>query len=123
MSFATALVACTGWEEIDFPGPSNDGMLFAHADASVRSCPAIHYYTVSPLQTSVGGTLSLRVSASSSTETVTIRWSGTGGTVKDPSAFETTYECAEAGPQKIEINVLGNGCVRSEHVDIVCVNE
>jgi len=123
MSFATALAACTGWEEIDFPGGSNEGLLFAHADASVKSCPEIHYYTVSPLQTSVGGTLSLRVSASTPAGAMTINWSGTGGTVKDPHAFETTYECGEAGPQKIEINVLGNGCTRTQQVDIVCVNE
>jgi hypothetical protein len=120
MCFATALASCTGWEEVDFH-PSNDGLLFVQADASVKGCPEIHYYTVSPLQTSVGGTLSLRVSASSPAGPITIRWSGTGGTVKDPKALETTYTCEQEGAQVIEINVWGNGCVRKQQIDVMCV--
>lgn len=120
MCFATALASCTGWEEVDFHG-SNDGLLFVQADASVKSCPEIHYYTVSPLQTSVGGTLSLRVSASSLAGPIAIRWSGTGGTVKDPKAFETTYTCEEEGDQVIEINVRGNACARTQQIDVKCV--
>ena len=121
LAFVTA-AACTGWEEVEFHG-SRDGLLSVHADASLKSCPDIHYYTVSPLQTSVGSTLSLRVSASSAAGAVVVRWSGTGGTIKDPSAFETTYRCEQAGPQTIELNVRGNSCARTQRVNIRCVRE
>ena len=123
MSFATVLAACTGWEEVDFPGYGNEGMLFAQADATVKSCPEINYYTVSPLQTSVGGTLQLRVSASSPAGPLLVLWTGTGGTVKEPKAFETSYTCEVVGPQKIEINIRGNGCVRTQRIDVTCVDQ
>ena len=117
-SLALALVSCTGWEEVDFH--AWEGTITVHADASVKICPDLLFYSVAPLQTSVGAKLSLRVAASSSGP-MTIKWSGTGGRIEDPSALETNYVCMAPGPQRITISVSGYECERIQRIEVMCV--
>jgi hypothetical protein len=122
VAFAAASAWCTGWEEIDWShSHRTQGTAFLQGDVSMRVCPDIRYYTVAPLQTSVGGSLELRVAASNDGGPVAIRWSGTGGEIDDPSAEETTYVCTAPGKQRITVTAFGVACERSQQIDVRCV--
>jgi hypothetical protein len=98
-------------------------------DGQVVFCPLISFFSVAPLQTSVGNDLLLRAEGMSRDGSdVITTWSGTGGSIADPNAAETTYTCQEVGPQVLTLAVTdpatgldAEACGDIQLVNVNCV--
>ena len=95
----------------------------AYIDLRAGSCPEITLVFVAPLQTAVGDRIDLSAEATDPDgDVVTYRWRGTGGTVAEPMAPNTTYTCKARGTQTLSIQVSDRrGCTKSEVVTVTCV--
>src|SRR6185503_15468556 len=82
---AIASGSCSGSEEFEF---HRHASIIITVDAHIAVCPSFRYYTVAPLQTSVGGSLLLRAEASSDGGPVSMVGRGTGGRIADATARE-----------------------------------
>lgn len=116
---AVALGSCGASEEFKW---HPQGGVTITATPSVKTCgPILYRYVVAPLQTSVGGKLSMRAEASDDGGVVSLVWSGTGGEIRDALGPETSYTCATAGPQQLTLTATnGNGCSSVERISVNC---
>ncbi|MDH3655186.1 MAG: hypothetical protein OEN21_13015 [Myxococcales bacterium] len=72
-------------------------------------CTELTKAVVSPLQTSVGNDISLSAQASDEEgDPITYSWTGTGGSIADPTAASTTFTCQEVGDHSVTIMVTDN---------------
>jgi len=72
-------------------------------------CTELTKAVVSPLQTSVGNDISLSAQAlDEEGDDIHYIWTGTGGSIADPSAASTTYTCQEVGDHTVMIMVTDN---------------
>lgn len=102
-------------------GGQGDGSVVV--DGEVNNCPTVAV-TVSPLSAEVGETINLSASATDSDgDAVTYSWSASAGTVAQPDAASTTYECTAAGTATVELVVDdGFGCDVTRAVDVTCTD-
>ncbi|MEM7437077.1 MAG: hypothetical protein AAF436_18125 [Myxococcota bacterium] len=87
-------------------------------------CGELVKVVVSPLQTSVGGSIDLSAAAvDPQGDPIRFFWSGSGGSIDDPSAPDTVYTCGQAGRQFVQIEVSdADHCVDEWTVPITCVD-
>jgi hypothetical protein len=90
-------------------------------------CPIVSFFSVAPLQTSVGNDLLLRAEGTARDgDPVLTTWTATGGSVADPNAAETTYTCQEIGEQTLTLAVTdpetGLDAEECGDVQVVTVN-
>ena len=72
-------------------------------------CTELTKAVVSPLQTSVGNDISLSAQAfDEEGDDITYSWTGTGGSIADPTAASTTYTCQDVGEHTVTIMVTDN---------------
>lgn len=72
-------------------------------------CSQLTKAVVSPLQTSVGNDISLSAQAfDEEGDAIHYIWTGTGGSIADPSAASTTYTCQDVGDHTVMIMVTDN---------------
>ncbi|MBT8453625.1 MAG: hypothetical protein KJO40_16795, partial [Deltaproteobacteria bacterium] len=72
-------------------------------------CTELTKAVVSPLQTSVGNQISLSAQAfDEEGDAIQYIWTGTGGSIADPSAASTTYTCQDVGEHTVMIMVTDN---------------
>ncbi|HEY0464587.1 MAG TPA: hypothetical protein VGC79_10275 [Polyangiaceae bacterium] len=84
------------------------------------ACPRVASEVAAPLATSVGGTIALSGAATRSDGV--LKWSASSGTIKVPSAADTTFTCTEAGTATVTLTVSrGESCVDSKSIDVACV--
>jgi len=88
-------------------------------------CAELLQAVVSPLQTSVGNEIALSAIASDDEgDAIQYVWSGTGGSIADPSAVSTTYTCTEVGDHSITIAISDDDfeyCMDQWTVPVTCV--
>jgi hypothetical protein len=94
-------------------------------DGWFNLCAELTKVVVSPLQTSVGNLIDLSSSAvDEESDSIRHMWTGTGGTITDPSAASTTYKCGEVGDHVVRIVVSDDDftyCVSEWTVAVTCV--
>jgi hypothetical protein len=82
---------------------------------------------VSPLQTSVGNELDLTAMGSDADgDPIAYLWTGTGGSIADPSASSTTYTCGEVGDHSVSVAVSDDDfadCIDELSVAVTCVDD
>ena len=95
-------------------------------NCKINTCAQLDFAVVMPLQTSVGNDLDLSATGSDEDDDpVAYRWTGTGGSIDDPSASTTTYTCGEVGEQTITIAVSDDDfeyCIDDLDVSVTCVD-
>ena len=98
----------------------------ARVNGEVNICAQLHKVVVSPLQTSVGHDIDLSAMGEDMEgDPLRYRWTGTGGSIADPSAALTTYTCEEAGPQTISVTVSDDDfehCMDGWTVPVTCID-
>jgi hypothetical protein len=98
-------------------------------DGQVSFCPIISFFSVAPLQTSVGNDLLLRAEGMARDgDPVLTTWTATGGSIADPNASETTYTCQDVGQQTLTLSVTdpdtgldADACGDTEVITVQCV--
>jgi hypothetical protein len=130
-------ITCRGSAPFDVEiGVSTDVMVFLNCKLPARLggvrvngkfniCAELAKAVVSPLQTSVGNDIDLAaIGIDVEGDSITYVWSGTGGSIADSNARQTTYTCLEAGQQSITINVSDDDfeyCMDDWTVAVTCV--
>jgi hypothetical protein len=89
-------------------------------------CPGLRVsqYTLSPLSTSVGGTIDVTAAGEDdSTDAAVIgyTWTAPMGTFADPKAAHTTYTCTGAGTVTLTVTVSNGDCRASGGMMVTCV--
>jgi hypothetical protein len=101
-----------------------EGFGSVRVNGKVNICAELIKAVVSPLQTSVGYDIDLRAGAADEDgDAVEYSWTGTGGTIADPSAPSTTYTCDEVGQQSVSVTVSDDGfnhCMDGWTVQVNC---
>lgn len=96
-------------------------------NCKVNTCAELDQAVISPLQTSVGSQINLSaVGSDEDGDPVAYLWTGTGGSIAEPSAASTTYTCGEAGEQEITIAVSDDAfefCIDDLTVPVTCVED
>ncbi|MEM8605777.1 MAG: hypothetical protein AAGF92_01630 [Myxococcota bacterium] len=94
-------------------------------DGKLNLCAELTKVVVSPLQTSVGGSIDLRSEAvDEEGDAVEYLWTSGSGQIDDPTAADTTYTCTGAGDDQITISVSDDGfdyCSSEWTVAVSCV--
>jgi len=89
-------------------------------------CAEILQVIVSPLETSLGNVIALSVIANDEDgDAIEYVWSGTGGTIADPTAASTTYTCGESGEQSVTITISDDDfqdCIDEVTVPVTCID-
>ncbi|MEM7136279.1 MAG: hypothetical protein AAF500_06870 [Myxococcota bacterium] len=95
------------------------------ANGEFNVCADLIKVIASPLQTSLSNGLALSADTSDQEgDPVAYRWTGSGGSLSDPSAAATTYTCEAEGSQTVEVEVSDDGfdhCVDSWTIAVTCV--
>jgi len=106
---------------------SGGGSCDGAGNCKVNTCAEITQAIVSPLDTSIGNEIDLRAMGSDvDGDPVAYRWTGTGGSIDDPSAPLTTYTCGEVGQQSVTVAVSDDDfvfCVDELSVEVTCVDD
>lgn len=94
-------------------------------NCELNTCAQLDFAVASPLQTSIGNQITLSASGSDADgDPVAYLWTGTGGSIANPTASSTTYTCVEAGDQTITITVSDDDfdyCTDDYTVPVTCV--
>ncbi len=100
LGLAAALPSC----EV---APQN--FVFERRDPPLSSStgPYITLMLVAPVQTDVGGTITLSGNASGSPDgkVIKFKWTGQGGTIDYPDAHSSDYVCRDSGEHRITLTV------------------
>jgi hypothetical protein len=87
-------------------------------------CPTIDTYEISPLDTRVGGVITLMSTASDEDDgplPLAYTWSATSGTIAAPSSPNTTFTCTVPGPVTLTLTVTDDDCSDTISVDVECL--
>jgi len=94
-------------------------------NCKINTCAEVVNAVVSPLQTSVGNDIDLTAMATDDDgDPIAYLWTGTGGSIADPTAASTTYTCGEVGDHTVTITVSDDGfefCTDDLTVPVTCV--
>jgi hypothetical protein len=94
-------------------------------NGKLNICAQLFKVVVSPLQTSVGNDIDLSATGEDREgDPIEYAWTGSGGSIADPSAASTTYTCEEAGEQMIAVTISDDGfghCMDDWTVPVTCV--
>jgi hypothetical protein len=131
LSFAAALLAaaagcgqppCQDKPIQAMPGGDNNG----HVVISVGiQCPGLRVsqYTLSPLSTSVGGTIDVMAAGtddSSDAAIISYAWSAPTGKFSDPASAHTTYTCTAPGEVTLTVTVSNGDCRAMGGMMVTC---
>jgi hypothetical protein len=97
------------------------GRVTVNGDLNV--CPDVDFLFVAPLQTAVGGPISVEAHASDSDagDVVSYVWSATGGTFVSTTAASTTYTCSAPGTQTLTVTINdGGSCTTMHQQQVFC---
>jgi hypothetical protein len=101
-----------------------DGTGAVRVNGKFNLCAKLIKAVVAPLQTSVGNDIDLFAGATDPDgNRVEYLWTGTGGSIAEPSASSTTYTCEETGTQMITVTVSDDGfqhCMHDWTVQATC---
>ncbi|MFW2389189.1 MAG: PKD domain-containing protein, partial [Polyangiales bacterium] len=104
--------------------PVGDGAV--NVNGKFNLCAQLHKVVVSPLRTSVGSDIDLSALGEDvEGDPISYSWTGTGGSIADPSAPATTYTCAEAGGQTVTVTISDDDfihCMDDWAVAVTCVD-
>ena len=104
--------------------PVNTGAVRVNGKLNV--CAQLFKVVVSPLQTSVGNDIDLSATGEDREgDPIQYLWTGTGGSIADPSTASTTYTCEEAGEQTVTVTISDDGfeyCMDDWTVPVTCVD-
>ena len=93
----------------------------------INTCAELNQVVVAPLQTSTGNQISLSALGTDEDEDpIEYLWTGTGGSIEDPSAASTTYTCSDVGEQSVTVAVSDDGfdgCIDELTVPVTCVDD
>ncbi len=85
-------------------------------------CPSVDFLSASPLQTNVGGQITLVAAASDlDGDALVYAWTATAGVFAAPDAPATTYTCTVVGAQTLVFHVWDGRCESHFDVPIQCV--
>ena len=114
-------VTCRGSEQFNVEiGETTDVMVMlrcklpqrlgaVRVNGKFNICAELAKAVVSPLQTSVGNDIDLSaIGVDRDNDPVSYSWTGTGGSIADPTAASTTYTCQEVGDHHVNISVTDN---------------
>jgi methionine-rich copper-binding protein CopC len=89
-------------------------------EGELNVCPDVDFLFVAPLQTAVGGPISVEAHASDSDgDTITYAWSATDGSFAAATAASTTYTCSAPGEQTITVAINDGGSCTTMHQQVV----
>jgi hypothetical protein len=95
-------------------------------NCKINTCAEVTQVLVAPLQQSLGNDIDLSGMGSDvDGDPVATRWTGTGGSIADPSALVTTYTCGEVGEQSVTFAVSDDDftfCIDELSVVVTCVD-
>ena len=80
---------------------------------SVNFCPGIDGIDIGPLETGIGGIISLAGAASDDDDgplPLAYQWSATTGTIASPASPSTTFTCTVPGPVTLTLTVSDGDC-------------
>ncbi len=96
-------------------------------NGKLNVCAELVKAVLSPLQTSTAYDINLSAHAvDTEGDSVSYRWTATGGSIEDSGTAETTFTCTEPGDQLITIEVSDDGfvdCVDGWTVNVTCTGE
>jgi hypothetical protein len=111
---------CQDFNEMALCGaPRNDNA----CGFSFNICPGIESIEVTPLETRVGTTITLRSAASdidNAPHPLTYSWSATAGSIAAPDQPNTTFTCTTAGTATIMLTISDGDCPDSRSVPVTC---
>jgi hypothetical protein len=103
-------------------GGSCDGA----GNCKINTCAQVNKAVVSPFETSLGNEIDLMALGTDvDDDPVSYRWTGTGGSIDEPSAPSTTYTCMDVGDHSVTIAVSDDdfvNCVDELTVPVTCVS-
>ncbi len=106
---------------------SGGGVCDGAGNCKINTCAELTKVIVSPLQTSVGNELKLTAMGSDvDGDPIAYLWTGTGGSIADPSASSTTYTCGEVGDHSVSVAVSDDDfayCIDELSVAVTCVDD
>ena len=87
-----------------------------------NNCPAITSYTGAPATVSVGGSITVSVSASDPDgDALMFGWTAPSGTFGDTGAPVTTFTCTASGPVPLTMTITDGQCPTSIRLPVSCV--
>jgi hypothetical protein len=111
---------CQDFNEMALCGaPRNDNA----CGVSFNICPGIDSIEVTPLETRVGTSITLRSSASdidNAPQPLTSLWSTTLGSIAAPDQPNTTYTCTGPGTATITLTITDGDCPDTRSVPVTC---
>ena len=118
VAFGLLLISCEVGEQWVTAHAHRDGGDSGRANRP----PELVQVFVAPLETDVGASIALSVTAEDPDgDPVTLHWSGTGGRIKEPHSADTTYTCKEAGHHAVAITARdAGGLVAASTIDVMC---
>jgi len=90
---------------------------------SFNVCPGVDSIEVTPLETRVGSSITLRSAASdvdNAPQPLTYLWSATAGAIAAPDQPNTTFTCTAAGMATITLTISDGDCTDSRSVPVTC---
>ncbi len=89
-------------------------------EGELNVCPDVNFLFVAPLQTAVGGPISVEADAEDPDgDTITFVWSATDGSFADEEAAATSYTCSAPGEQTITVTINDGGNCATMHQAVV----
>lgn len=118
LATAAALARCSG----DRTDESVDGVSGAEdvtVSSDLASCPLITSVSTLPGETALGTRVALEATLSRS---AAVRWTGTGGTIAEPSLLATWFRCERAGTHVLTVRLVGVAavCEDAARVEVTC---
>lgn len=89
-------------------------------NGELNVCPDVNFLFVAPLQTAVGGPISVEADAEDPDgDTITFVWSATDGSFADEESAATSYTCSAPGEQTITVTINDGGNCTTMHQAVV----
>lgn len=91
-----------------------------NVEGEFNVCPDVDFLFVAPLQTAVGGPISVEAHASDSDgDTITYAWTATDGEFDATDVASATYTCSAPGEQTITVAINDGGSCTTTHQAVV----
>jgi len=91
-----------------------------NVDGEINVCPDVDFLFVAPLQTAVGGPISVEAHASDSDgDTISYAWTATDGEFDATDDASATYTCSAPGEQTITVTINDGGSCTTMHQAVV----